>query len=230
MSTPTRKNRIDAGNTVRPHDLLWISGIEALFAPCALPDWVRAAIAATPVVVVRRAVGSGSSIPVGIRGQTRSERFAAFIAPRAVRTCVTPEDLAQARRWREIPRPEFAPIRCALESIATRWSELAWGPAGSAGFELATGAPVTTDQGDLDLVIHAPQRLTRCEAEVLLQSADGLGVRADVRIETPFGSVALEEFASPVSGRILMKTCAGPRLVGDPWAHPMEDAPLPAAS
>ncbi|HUA92598.1 MAG TPA: malonate decarboxylase holo-ACP synthase [Terracidiphilus sp.] len=224
------KDQIEAADAARPHDLLWISSIEVIFAPCALPDWVRKAIAATPIVVVRRAARSGNAIPVGIRGQARSERFAAFIAPHAVRKRITPENLVQTRRWREIPRPESAAMRRALESVAARWNGFRWGPAGSVGFELATGLPVTTDKSDLDLVIHAPQRITANEAEVLLKSVAGLEVRADVRIETPFGSVALQEHASPTSPRILMKTCAGPMLVADPWMHPIEEAPLPAAS
>ncbi len=226
MSASALEDRTHFADAARPHDLLWISGIEALSLPCAPPEWVEKAIAATPVVVLRREASSGDEIPVGVRGRTRSERLPASVALHAVRRRVTPEDLAERKRWREIPRPEFAAIGHALQSIAVRWRGLAWGPAGSVGFELATGAPVTTCESDLDLVIHAPQRISRREAEILLQSVVGLEVRTDVRIETPFGSVALQEYASPVSARILMRTCTGPMLIADPWT---ELTPLPVA-
>lgn len=213
-------------HVVRPHDLLWLASAETLTAPCVLPPWVEEASAAMPVVVVRRAVCQGDKIPVGVRGRTRSERFATFVSPRAVCRRVTPEELANEMRWRGIRRPEFATIRRTLDTIATRWNALgcAWGPAGSVGFELATGVTATTSESDLDLVIRASRRLAKKDAEALLQSANGLEVPADIRIETPFGSVALKEYAR--SPRVLMKTCDGPKRVKDPWLDPRLDPRL----
>jgi phosphoribosyl-dephospho-CoA transferase len=220
MTKAESQFRIASADAVHPHDLLLISGAAALNAECALPQWVEDALAVRPVVVVRRALGSGDGIPVGVRGSSRAERFAALVSPGAVRQRVAPEELAQAMGWRKNLRSEFAAIRESLELIATRWRSLAWGPAGSVGFELATGARVTTCESDLDLVIRAPQRMTKKDAEALLRSAAGLAVRADVRIETPFGSIALQEYASPPGSQILMKTCAGPRWASDPWRGP----------
>ncbi|HZP06287.1 MAG TPA: malonate decarboxylase holo-ACP synthase [Terracidiphilus sp.] len=224
IKSDTPQGPIRYASEIRPHDLLWISGAEVLSAACALPEWVQRSIAAVPVVVVRRDIWREGVIPVGIRGRTRSERFAAFVALREVRQRVTPEDLANERRWRENQRPEFAAIHHALESIAERWKSITWGPVGSVGFELATGVSVTTNESDLDLVIRARESITKSEAKELLQSVVGLAIRTDAQVETPLGAVALAEYAAPVAMRILMKTCAGPVLITDPWAQPMPAA------
>lgn len=228
------RDRIDCADEPRPHDLLWIAGIEALQATCPLPDWVQEAIAAMPVVVVRRAIFGRGEIPVGIRGQSRAERFAALVAPYTVHRRAVPEELAKTMLWRENHRPEFAQLRKTLDAIACEWSAISWGPAGSVGFELATGVPVTTCESDLDLVIHAPQPISRREAVALQQFAEEFDVPTDVRIETPYGSVALREYAWPATSQILMKTAHGPKLVTDPWADfgpgPMQEAARGAAA
>lgn len=221
MTNDLPGSRACGASDIRPHDLLWISGAGVLSTNCAPPEWVWQAMAATPVAVVRRDICREGMIPVGIRGRTRSERFAAFVALREVRQRVTPEDLATEQCWKENQRPDFAAIRRALETLAARWPSIVWGPAGSVGFELATGAAVVTRESDLDLIIRAPQRISKKDAGILLQSLAGLAVHADLRIETPFGSVAIEEYTAPMEKRILMKTCAGPMLVVDPWAQPM---------
>jgi phosphoribosyl-dephospho-CoA transferase len=216
----------DLVNETRPHDLLRISGAEALAACCAPPQWVQDAMNAMPVVVVRRALRRDDGIPVGVRGKLRAERFAAYLPTGAVQERITPEDLANTMHWRDNQRLEFAGIREALDAIAFHWNLFAWGIAGSVGFELATGVPSTTCNSDLDLIIRAPLPVTKPEAEYLLQSAAALEVAIDVQIETPFGSVALKEYVSPHAPRLLMKTCDGPQLVADPWLDPCSNPPL----
>jgi phosphoribosyl-dephospho-CoA transferase len=203
----------------QPHDLLWITNASALLAPDALPGWVHEAMQQAPAVVVRRALPSNGNIPIGIRGPSRSQRFAAMISIETVQKRITPEDLVHQQAWQNNARPDFAPICRALHSIALQWNSLnlAWGPAGSAGFELATGVPCTTAESDLDLIVRAPRPISKIDANSLLQSVTGLEIPADIRIETPFGSIALKEYASPSSPRLLMKTNRGPQLVADPW-------------
>jgi phosphoribosyl-dephospho-CoA transferase len=203
----------------QPHDLLWITNASALIAPDALPGWVHESMRQAPVAVVRRALPGNGNLPLGIRGPSRSHRFAAHVAIRDVQKRITPEDLVHQQAWHNNLRPEFAPIRRALHSIALQWKSLglAWGPTGSAGFELAAGVPCTTSESDLDLIVHAPRPLSKSDANSLLQSVTGLEIPADIRIETPFGSIALKEYASPSSARLLMKTNRGPQLVADPW-------------
>jgi phosphoribosyl-dephospho-CoA transferase len=196
----------------RPHDLLWIPADVLESAP----DWVRGALAQAPVVVVRRARIEGGRIPVGVRGPSRAERFAAFVGPECVLERVRPDELLSRPRLRDLPA-----LR-ALDRIAEAWRhlELPWGPTGSTGFELATGVPALTASSDLDLVIDTRSPLSRREAQALLAVADRQDLPVDVRLETPLGSVALREFATH-SNQVLMKTNDGPRLVLDPW-HPLE--------
>jgi phosphoribosyl-dephospho-CoA transferase len=111
------------------------------------------------------------------------------------------------------------PALGALEAIAHQWEALEWpwGPTGSVGFELATGVPATRPGSDLDLLIRAPEPLSRRDAVLLVKAADHLEAAVDIQMETPFGSVALREFASPSSKWLLMKRSIGPALVMDPW-------------
>lgn len=222
MKNDAVQDHFNWADDIQPHDLLWIAGVDSLSEAYPLPEWAQYAIAAVPVVVVRRDLWcDGCMVPVGIRGRNRSERFATFVALRAVRRRVAPEDLVKAVRWRENRRSEFATTRRALEEIAERWDSIVWGPTGSVGFELATSTAVTTSESDLDLMIRAPRCITKREARILQQSVDELMVRTDVRMETPLGSVSLEEYSAPIATRILMKTCAGSLLVTDPWTGPM---------
>jgi phosphoribosyl-dephospho-CoA transferase len=213
-------------NQARPHDLLRISGAEALVTECAPPAWILEVINAMPVVVVRRAGWRNDGIPVGIRGRLRTERFAAFIPSGAVQERVAPEELANAMHWRDNQRPEFARMREALEAIAFHWNSFAWGIVGGAGFELATEVPTTTCESDLDLIVRAPLPMAKTDAEYLLRAATACPVPVDILIETPFGAVALKEYVLPASPRLLMKTCYGPRLVTDPWIEPCSDFAL----
>jgi phosphoribosyl-dephospho-CoA transferase len=92
-----------------------------------------------------------------------------------------------------------------------------WGPAGSLGFEMATGQQTTTMQSDLDVVIYADHPLSRRDAQRLLASADDLEVRVDIRIETPVCGFSLTEYATSPTKTILLRTVAGPILAHDPW-------------
>jgi phosphoribosyl-dephospho-CoA transferase len=100
-----------------------------------------------------------------------------------------------------------------------RWLGLTlpWGPAGSVGFEIATGRSVTTEESDLDLVIRAKQRIDREEANLLLDSTLGLESKIDVRVETPLCGFSLAEHVSASSTKILLRHPGGVRLGEDPW-------------
>jgi phosphoribosyl-dephospho-CoA transferase len=201
-----------------PHDLLWIAGVEDLAVEEPLPGWVSGAMAQVPVVVVRRASCRDGLIPVGCRGGSREERFAATVAAGRVRKRLSPEEIRAQRRWREVPRRDV-PALGALEAIARQWEALEWpwGPTGSVGFELATGVPAARPGSDLDLLIRAREPLSRRDAVLLVKAADHLGAAVDIQMETPFGAVALREFAAPSSKWLLMKRSIGPALVMDPW-------------
>jgi phosphoribosyl-dephospho-CoA transferase len=175
--------------TPRPHDLLRLG---RPVRPAGAPAWVAAALADAPWVVVRRATAAPGTIPVGVRGPTRADRFAFDLDPTAVAGVVRPEDLAD-----RLPAPA-----AALQG----W---VWGPTGSVGYELATGRPTVTPDSDLDLILRVDTMPPR---EYLSRLHRDLPDRADCLVETPDGALALAELASGAA-RALLRTAHGPRLV-----------------
>ena len=69
---------------------------------------------------------------------------------------------------------------------------------------------------DLDLILRTPERLERGEAEDLLALVNTAPCAVDLQLQTPFGAVALREWAGE-SRRVLLKTTHGAHLVLDPW-------------
>jgi phosphoribosyl-dephospho-CoA transferase len=193
------------------HDLLQIDPALLTSGCGAEPHWIQETLIVCPWVVVRRAQTSFGRIAVGVRGAARSERWAAFCHETQVRTIVPPEQL--------LPSSRRTPALRALQEMCDRWAPLAlsWGPAGSVGFELATGRRVTTEESDLDLVVRAPQRIGLEEARFLLDRTLGLGPKVDVRVETALCGFALAEYALGSSSRILLRYADGLRLGEDPW-------------
>ena len=190
------------------HDLLW--GMTPMHLPADAPIWVNEAIQAGHPVVVRRAIAEPGSVPVGVRGRLREQRFAAVMPVAAVQRRVTPYALRGVLSARDLP---------ALRALAALRPALAnedWGVTGSAGFELATGIEALHEQSDLDLLLRTPQPLTRGAAEDLLAILDTAPCSVDLQLQTPFGAVALREWAGG-SRRVLLKTASGAHLVLDPW-------------
>jgi phosphoribosyl-dephospho-CoA transferase len=210
----------------RPHDLVRARSVDDLRpadAGAPRPAWVPEALTRgdAPWAVVRRGAPAGAAVLVGVRGATRSERWAAELDPSAVLDVVRPVDVPR------IPRASRAalPVFTALTRVAPLLDAVApgaWGPVGSGAYELATGIPVVRDGSDLDLVIDAPTPLDAAEwirVVAALRAAAG-DVRADVQVLTPHGGFALDEWARAGSAGVALRTDAGPRLVADPWASP----------
>lgn len=200
------------------HDLLELRDPAALVHDGPLPAWAGAPPGPAATVVVRRAPPRGGLLPVGLRGASRSERLAAWVAPADVVRRVRPEALAAGRAWRRPGCRRVAPLE-ALDAVAAvlEVRSLSWGPVGGAGFELATGVPCLGPESDLDLLVRAPAAPGRGEARRLLEALARLPVRIDLQLETPAGAVALAEYARP-GGPVVLRTAEGPRLVEDPWA------------
>ena len=190
------------------HDLLW--GMTPAHLPADAPAWVLEAIDAGHPVVVRRAVTEPAQVAVGIRGRLREQRFAALMPVAAVQRRVAPEDLRQVTSSRDLPA-----LR-ALAQLRPVLAPLDWGVSGSAGFELASGVEALHALSDLDLILRAPEPLDRFEARALLAKLDTAPCAVDLQLQTPFGAVALREWAG-VSRRVLLKTSSGAHLVLDPW-------------
>lgn len=202
-----------------PHDLLEFVPSDAIAADDEIPGWARERLARAPFVVVRRARSREGMLPVGVRGSMRHERFAGWLSPSAVRTRTRPERLVRRAAWRSTPRASSVAHFAALERIAAIMSalDLAWGPGGSVGYELVSGIASVTPASDIDVIVRAPNALSRCTARLLIAELHALPIRTDVQIETPRGAVALAEYAGDAK-RVALRTLDGPRLVTDPWA------------
>ena len=201
--------------TPRPHDLLW--GLRPEQLPLEAPAWARAALGGHVPVVVRRAPAESGWVAVGIRGMAREQRHAAWMRVSEISRLVSPRAVALAGRWRSHAQPQWPALR-ALSQLAPCLDALglAWGVTGSLGFELASGISAAHPDSDLDLSLRVPHQLSRDEARTLCALLDDAPGRIDLQLETPYGAVALREWASEVP-RVLLKTQDGPLLVSDPW-------------
>lgn len=193
---------------VNAHDLLW--GMTPAHLPADAPTWAVEAIGAGQPVVVRRAIAEPGYVAVGVRGRLREQRLAAQMPVSAVQRRVTPEAL------RGVVSPRDLPALRALAALRPVLAQETWGVTGSAGFELASGVEALHEQSDLDLILRTPEPLARGDAEDLLAILETAECPVDLQLQTPFGAVALREWASG-SRRVLLKTASGAHLVLDPW-------------
>jgi phosphoribosyl-dephospho-CoA transferase len=206
----------------RPHDLLFAHAPEAFLPGGARPDWLDdgAWMARAPLVVRREAAGPGR-IPVGARGPLRKQRCAGYLAPPAVARRVTPERLAAAVVGSPALDLRVAadklPCIAALLTLAPRLQALGldWGPAGGAGFLLASGLAVLRADSDLDLLVRAPRPLPPAQIDALSALQANAPCRIDIQVDTGHAGFALNEFLR--GGRVMLKTATGPVLVADPW-------------
>jgi phosphoribosyl-dephospho-CoA transferase len=202
----------------QPHDLL---RLRRLRHDDSEPPWVRDAFARAPFAVVRRAQAAAGFIAIGLRGDTRQQRYGAWAEADDVEAAATPEELVDIDPSGERRAlPAFVAL-AALRSHATTLAAFRWGPTGSVGFELATGFPAVTSSSDLDLLIRAPARLTHEAAVAMLSElqahARREGIRIDAQVETPAGGIALAELAAG-KPRVMARHSQGPVLVADPWS------------
>ncbi|MCI3947522.1 malonate decarboxylase holo-ACP synthase [Pseudomonas syringae] len=203
---------IDRALAVLPHDLLWGMPLSAL--PDDAPKWaVEALLAGQPVVVRRQAMPSGQ-VAVGLRGRGREQRYGASMSLSDIERRVSPEQLIDSpadsvRDWPALRALcQVRPVMVALD--------MTWGIAGSAGFELASGFAALNQDSDLDLILRTPEPFSRRCAAELVEALDTPVCRVDVQLQLDQGAVALLEWARP-TGRVLLKTATGARLVTDPW-------------
>lgn len=205
---------------LRTHCLLRIAGVGALSGAAVAPEWLAAELERAPWVVVRRAAPLEGRVPVGARGRRRAERFAAWLDPAQVRECVEPLELAARRAWRATPRCGRVAALAALVAVEALMERCglgrAWGPVGSAGFELASGVPTATADSDLDLIVRLGSPLPTAIAGRLLIELSRLAMHTDVLLETPLGAIALIEYAR-ARPPFLLRSAGGPRLIPDPW-------------
>ena len=195
---------------VNPHDLLKIEGVKALTSFSAIPDWVESALARAPFVVVRRARASEGFISVGVRGSERNERFAAFLPVNQIMRRITPEQLTRERKWDEQHKEIFQGLE-QIEKLLDSHS-IKWGPAGSVGFELASGKETTKKTSDIDIVIRFSKNFTLNFARGIEVELKKNPFRVDVQVETLEGAFLLGEYVASGEKPILLRTADGPIL------------------
>ncbi|OYQ11543.1 phosphoribosyl-dephospho-CoA transferase [Pseudomonas mandelii] len=197
-------------NTILAHDLLWGMTPEQL--PVDAPAWVVESIRAGQPVVVRRALSAPDCIAVGVRGRLREQRFATVMLIDAIAHRVKPEDLCHVLIDRDLPAVHaLNDLRPMLDACG--W---VWGVSGSAGFELASGIQALHEGSDLDLILRTPQPMDRLKAQALVKMLDAAACQVDMQLQTPFGAVALREWAG-AARRVLLKNAREASLVIDPW-------------
>jgi len=196
--------------TLMAHDLLWGMIPEQL--PADAPVWVVDSLGAGQPVVVRRAVSAPGLVAVGVRGRLREQRFATVMPVDGVQRRVKPEDLCHVSTDRDLPALRaLNQLRPILDGCG--W---VWGVSGSAGFELASGFVALHEGSDLDLILRTPQALERSQAQALVNILDAAVCPVDMQLQTPFGAVALREWAGSAR-RVLLKNATEACLVIDPW-------------
>ena len=198
------------------HDLLLVKSTTIEEACIAEPTWVRSALEKHPWVIERRAISPEDRIAVGVRGQERRQRWGGLMRKDQIVKVIIPwhlrSGLANTVRLRLPAMQSLRFLEIELASLSNDW-----GPGGSVGYELASRAPVVTQESDLDLAISAPVRFDREFAQHLLKKIALAPAKVDVRVETPWCGFSLEEFFRRNHGKLLVRTSTGPRLTTDPW-------------
>jgi phosphoribosyl-dephospho-CoA transferase len=206
------------GSVAPTHDLIRLSEPTALTSDGPVPSWVATTLEQIPWVVVRRGFIRNGMIPIGVRGAARNQRFGAFVSAAQIAERLAPEDLLL--RATESQHGEAVPAMTALARVVPVLARhgARWGPGGSVGFEIATGAATATPSSDLDLIVRQHHRLEPKKAIELLAALANAAApaRIDVMLETPSGGVSLAEIAA-MPPQLLVRTPYGPRLLLDPW-------------
>jgi phosphoribosyl-dephospho-CoA transferase len=212
--------RLTAGSPAPTHDLIRLREPIALTADGPAPSWVEPVLIRIPWVVVRRGQVRDGMMPVGVRGLTRSQRFAAFVAVAEIADRLSPEALTVSGHVPSQKRKDAVGALVALDRVAPllMCRGYHWGPGGSVGFEIATGAATATASSDLDVILRQDRRLELNEATDLLAALvkAAAPARIDVMLETPVGGVSLADLAA-MQAQVLVRTPCGPLLSVDPW-------------
>ncbi|MBB6284138.1 malonate decarboxylase holo-ACP synthase [Geobacillus subterraneus] len=202
---------------LNPHDLIRIKDCADFISSVQMPEWARRSLIQAPYTVVRRAAIVRGSIPIGIRGQHRHERFATFLSDRMIAEVISPEQLVRQKKWKQTPRYDQLTILKVLDDLDQLFQlyHFVWGPVGSVGFELASGVPTVKDMSDLDIILRLIDFPALETVKQLVMQLIRIPVRVDVQLELPIGSISLLEYLSE-GDRILLKSIHGPKLIAHP--------------
>lgn len=192
---------------IQPHDLIRLRPSAVEHVRAGSPPWAAASLSTAPWVVVRRARARPGFVPAGVRGDDRSRRFACEFPLDACLRIVRPEHLVSARPARDVPAFDAL---AAFADVAREY-DLTWGPAGSAGFELATGWAVVRPDSDCDIVVRAGG-LSMAQLVEINAVVKAIVPRIDVELDYGTRAVALAE-AALGTDRVMAKTPDGVELI-----------------
>lgn len=200
------------------HELVWLQADIATRLPgwfAGLPAWAQGRVHAAHPLVVRRAEVAPGWVAVGLRGHSRAERHGTAVPQAAIVRRVRP---AALRMHASRAGRGTLPALQAWDALRDRLSlSFDWGPAGSVAYELATGADTVSVGSDLDMVLYAPEPLTREAARQLLAAFELPACHCDVQLILPDDrGLALREWARG-DAHVLVKTRRGPQLTDQPW-------------
>ncbi|SEA36014.1 phosphoribosyl-dephospho-CoA transferase [Thalassobacillus cyri] len=203
---------------IQPHDLIQLTDAQnRMITPSTIPGWVHESLKRSPYVVVRRAPIENGKVPIGVRGADRIQRFAAHVSIDAIEKHIRPEQLISKKEWKEDKRIDLKAFR-SLDVVVKvlKDYQLEWGPAGSVGFELASGQPTVNEESDLDIVIRGNENLTLNNAQTIISELGKAPARIDPQVETEEGAFSLIEY-SRGTNPIMLRTINGPILVNNPF-------------
>jgi phosphoribosyl-dephospho-CoA transferase len=208
----------------KPHDLLELESPESIQDLEEAPAWVYESLSACPYVVVRRKPSSENGIAIGVRGESRNQRWPGIVSPDRIKAIVSPFELRVGATIKP-ERLEVIPALRHLLALEKEWCslDLKWGPGGSVGFELASAYPAATPLSDLDIVLFAPNCFDHDYARSLLLSVRQIAACIDVLVETPESAFSLDEYARSQGHPLLLRCLDMPRMAVDPWR--VENAP-----
>ena len=198
------------------HDLIRIAPARISPACAAVPDWIARSLEAAPWVVVRRATAGLGKIAVGVRGPARHQRWGGFLDQSQIEQVLAPCALRSYGVSRaRLQLKAFQSLAMLEETLDD--AGLAWGPGGSVAFEMVSGLPSVNSESDLDVVVRCAEFLDRGRAKGLLEIVSRAPSRVDLRIETPIGGFALEEYCRPALEAVLVRTATDSFFLRNPW-------------
>lgn len=192
------------------HDLIKVNNYTDIFTENELPLWVKAALAKNPYVVVRRSLSPKQFLPIGIRGDKRSERYSAFFDRTKAIKVIRPEDIVKNKLWKERKEGIFQYLN-SIENIMHRAS-VEWGIIGSVAFELVTQNQHVSESSDIDIIVRYQPSMTYENCFNIVKQLKEIPINVDIQVEYGKKAYSMHEYVENPENKILIKTEVGPEL------------------
>lgn len=198
--------------TFQVHDIIQLNQVDDILAKIDnLPDWVYKSLQNTPYVVVRRGLQSQDAIPVGVRGESRNQRYALEISQGYCKKIITPQTLVNfIEQSNAIDLALKESLICLKEIFKQKG--ITWGIGGSIGFSLASNKKVYNTNSDIDILFYPQTMLSRTDAKLLLESIEQkINSSVDIQVLLSSASFNLREYV--LYDEVLLKTSTGVKII-----------------